>query len=191
MTLCIRANNHLKPRIGSYAAEKMIDRSSQLTGRGRRLLAARYQAALGIYLGMRRPDKSGTALDLGHAALDGGLVTLDVAAMHGRALSALADSHNFANMRNGSLKRAGSFLIQALTPMETAQREWRETNRELRRRNETLHRLTIELTKGARRLQREVARRMAGELAVRKGREQYRALFLESQIIGRCCTSAA
>jgi signal transduction histidine kinase len=161
----------------------VIDGRSQLTGKDRRLLAARYQAALGVHLGMRRPDNSGTALDLGNAALDGGLVTLDVAVMHGRALSALANSHNFANMRNGSLKRAGSFLIQALTPMETAQREWRETNRELRRRNETLRHLTIELTKGSRRLQREVARRMAGELAVRKGREQYRTLFLESQIM--------
>ena len=161
----------------------MIDESPRLTVGGHRRLAARYQAALGVHLGMRRPDKSGTALDLGHAALDGGLATLDVAVMHGRALSALTNSHNFANMRNGSLKRAGSFLIQALTPMETAQREWRETNRELRRRNETLRRLTIELTKGSRRLQREVSRRMAGELAVRKGREEYRTLFLESQIM--------
>jgi signal transduction histidine kinase len=161
----------------------MIDESPQLTGDGRRRLAARYKAALGAHLGMRRPDKSGTALDLGRAALDGGLATLDVAVMHGRAVSALEASHNFANMRNGSLKRAGSFLIQALTPMETAQRDARETNRELRRRNEALRLLTIELTKGSRRLQREVARRIAGELAVRKGREEYRALFLQSQIM--------
>jgi signal transduction histidine kinase len=161
----------------------MIDGRSQLKGRGRRLLAARYVAALGAELGGHRPGRDGHAKELGQAALDGGLATLDVAVMHGQAVSTLASSHNFADLRNGSLKRAGNFLIQALTPLELAQRDTRETNWQLRGRNETLRRLTVELTKGSRTLKREVARRMAGELAVRKSREQYRMLFLESQVM--------
>ena len=161
----------------------MIDGRPRMTRSGRRRLAARYQAALGAHLGMRRMGRDGGAEGLGRAALDGGLAALDLAVMHGQAVTALASSHEFADMRNGSLKRAGGFLIRALNPMEMARRNARETNRQLRERNETLRRLTIALTKGSRRLQVEVERRMAGEMAVRKGKEEYRALFLESQVM--------
>lgn len=57
--------------------------------------------------------------------------------------------------------------------------------RHLQRRNETLRRLTAALARGNRRLEREIARRKAAEVLIRKGKDRYRTLFLESQTMQR------
>jgi signal transduction histidine kinase len=161
----------------------MTEGSSKLKKSGRRLLSARYLAALDAHLAATKLDGADRARSLGQAALDGGLATLDLAVMHGRAVAALAQSRNFADLRNGSLKRAGGFFIHALTPMEAAQRDARETNWQLKQRNEALHRLAAVLAKGSHRLTLEVLRRKTSEKDLRRSREQYRVLFLESQIM--------
>ena len=56
-------------------------------------------------------------------------------------------------------------------------------NEHLRQRNETLRLHTAALAAGNRLLEREVARRKAGEVAIRQGKEQYHKLFLESQVM--------
>jgi signal transduction histidine kinase len=148
----------------------------------RRRLAARYLTALRTHLGQNGRGNNGDhAQDLGRAAVAAGLAPLDLAIMHEKAVASLASSHDFANARNGFFKRKGYFFTQALIPLEAAHRATRETNRELQQRNKTLRRLTLALSRGNRRLQREIARRQAGEQVIIKGREQYRALFLESQ----------
>jgi two-component system sensor histidine kinase DegS len=148
----------------------------------RRRLAARYLTALRIHLGQNGQGNNGDhAQDLGRAAVAAGLVPLDLAVMHEKAVATLASSHDFADGRNGFFKRKGFFFTQALIPLETAHRATRETNRELQKRNKTLRLLTVALSRGNRRLQREIARRQAGEAALKKGHEQYRVLFLESQ----------
>ena len=163
----------------------MIEGSPKLKKSGRRLLSARYLAALDAHLGARRLDGAGRARGLGQAALDGGLATLDLAVIHGKAVAALAPSHNFADPSRRTLKRAGSFFIHALTPMEAAQRDAWETNWQLKQQNEALHRLAAVLAKGSRQLTLEIARRKTGEQALRKSKEKYRVLFLESQIMQR------
>lgn len=58
-------------------------------------------------------------------------------------------------------------------------------NRDLLRRNATLHRRAATLEKGNRRLQREVARRKAVEGSLREAQDRYRSLFVASQIMER------
>jgi signal transduction histidine kinase len=53
----------------------------------------------------------------------------------------------------------------------------------LRQRNKTLRLHAAALASGNRRLEREIARRKAGEGIIRKGKEKYRLLFLESQVM--------
>jgi len=139
-------------------------------------LSARYLAALRTHLSLKGPVNSRNAQNLGRVALADGLATLDLALMHESAVTTLASSHDFANTSNGALKRAGWFFTQALIPLEIAHRTTRETNQHLQQH-------AAALAKGNRRLQREVTRRQKGETVIRKGKEQYRKLFLESQIM--------
>ena len=151
----------------------------------RRDLSARYLAALRAHLGRKDAANGDSAQGLGRAVLSAGLATLDLAMMHEAATVALASTHEFADTRNGLLKRNGFFFTQALIPLETAQRATQAANRQLRQRNETLRQHTAALAKGNRQLEREVVRRKIGESVVRKGKEQYRVLFLESQVMQR------
>ncbi|MBI5380494.1 MAG: sensor histidine kinase [Opitutae bacterium] len=129
----------------------------------------------------RRDDRR--AQCLGRLAVAGGLVTLDLAIMHEKAVVALAPTHDFARTANGALQRAGLFFTQALAPLEAARRVTREAIAHLHQRNETLHLHAAALAKGNRQLVREVARRRAGELAIIQGREKYRALLQESLVM--------
>jgi two-component system, NarL family, sensor histidine kinase DegS len=143
----------------------------------------RYLTALRGHLDRKATARGHRAEVLGRAALAGGIATVELAFMHAQAMVTLASTHDFAKTRNGTLKRAGLFFTQALIPLEAAQRATRETNRHLQQRNETLRRHTAELTTGNRRLEREIVRRKAGEVVIRKGQKDYRALFLESQVM--------
>lgn len=148
-------------------------------------LSARYLAALRAHLDRKNPDRGARARALGRSALAAGLVALDLAIMHEQAVVTLAPAFDFAHLRTGALKRAGVFFTQALVPLELARRAAYETNAQLRLRNETLRLHTAALARGNRRLEREVARREAGETALRQGRAHYQKLFRESQVMQR------
>jgi signal transduction histidine kinase len=163
----------------------MQDKNTQLMNDARRRLSARYLTALRTHLGTKGRGNGDRAQGLGRAALAAGLATRDLAIIHEKAVAALASSHDFASTRNGWFKRKGFFFTHALIPLEAAQRATRETNRHLRQRNETLRLHTAALSSGNRRLEREIARRKAGEGVIRKGKAQYKELFLKSQIMQR------
>jgi len=148
-------------------------------------LYARYLAALRTHLNKQNLMNGDLAQRLGRAALADGLATLDLAVIHEQAVFALAASHDFASTQNGALKQAGYFFTQALIPLETAQRATRQSNRHLQQRNKTLRLHTAALASGNLRLEREVARRRAGEGTIRKGKAQYKELFLKSQVMQR------
>ncbi len=158
-------------------------RTTTLTKNFRTGLSARYLSALRVQLRKEGPGNGDRAQGLGRAALAGGLVTRDLALIHEQALLVLAPVANFADARNGSLRRAGLFFTQALIPLEAVQRATRKTNRLLQQKNETLRLHTAALARGNRRLQREVTRREAGEAAIRRAKVQYHTLFLESQVM--------
>ena len=163
----------------------MTGRNAQLITNARRKLSRRYLAALRAHLGKQSSGNVNRAQELGRAVLAGGFVTLDLAIMHEKAVVALAASHDFDNRRNGSMKRAGAFFTQALIPLEAAQRATRETISHLHQRHEMLRRHTAALAAANRRLEREVARRKVGELTIRDGKEHYRKLLVESQVMQR------
>ncbi len=146
-------------------------------------LALRYLAALRAHLGRRGPGKSARAESLGRSALARGLASLDVAIMHEQAVLALAPAFDFARTSNGRLKQAGAFFTEVLIPLEAAQRATRTNLAHLQQRNATLRAHTAALARGNRRLENEVARRVAGQATIRRGREHYQTLFLESQVM--------
>ncbi len=142
-------------------------------------LSAHYLASLRTHLANRAAVNDPRAEKLGRMAIARGIATLDLAAIHQHAVLALAKSHNFA----GLLKRAGLFFTRVLVPLEAERHTTRETNRQLRRGNETLRRHTEALARGNRKLEREIGRRRRAELKTQQAKERYRRLFLESELM--------
>ena len=143
-------------------------------------LSARYLAELRDHLGGKRPGIGDRAQALGRAAVAAGLVSSDLAIIHEQAVVSLASTNNFDHMREDWFRRKGIFFTQALVPIEAAQRAARESNHELQQRNEVLRKHTAELAVNNRRLVREIIRRKKGELTIRKGKEEYHTLHLQS-----------
>ena len=146
-------------------------------------LTRRYLDALREHLASRRPSGAKTARALGREALAGGLGTLALARMHDLALVDLAPSHDFVHTRNGLIRRAGNFFATALEPVEKAHRATRESLRQFQQRTETLRLHTAAMAKSNRELKREIVRRKAGEDAVKRGKEHYQLLLVESQFM--------
>jgi signal transduction histidine kinase len=151
----------------------------------RRKLSVRYLTALRMHLGDPSRSNGDQAQRMGRAVMNGGLATLDLAVMHERAIVALKSSNGYDGTGNGTLKRAGYFFTQALVPFEVSRRTAYATNRQLEQRNVKLRRMTEALSRGNRQLVLEIKRRKAGEQTIRKAKEEYRSLFLESQTMQR------
>lgn len=163
----------------------MTDRKPILTKYPRAELSARYLSALRASLRKKGAGNGDRAQGLGRAALAGGFVTRDLARIHEQAVVALVAAYDFTDPHNGSLRRAGVFLTQALIPLEAAQRATRNAHRLLQQRNETLRRHAAELAASNRRLQHEIKRREAGEAVIRQRKAEYRKLLQESQVMHR------
>ena len=146
-------------------------------------LSARYLKALHTYLARQKAAAGETARALGHSAVSAGLVTLDLAIIHEHSVLTLAPSFDFTDAGSAFLKRAGVFFTQALVPLEKEQRTTRQNIRNLRQRNETLRLHTAALATANRRLERAVAGRKSGELALLRSQDESRALYLESQLM--------
>lgn len=147
-------------------------------------LAARYLASLRAHLSPDGPAKDEVAQRLGRSASAAGLTALDLAEIHLQARLTLESSDVSADLARSptrSLNRAAAFFAQALIPLEAARREVRADHLHLRERHETLRRHAAALAKGVRQLEREVARRKAGEAKIVQAGERYRVLFAESQ----------
>lgn len=172
-----------KSRLGHSPRLLMNDDSSLLKITSAVALPARYLKELRAHLAKKTVGNGDRAQGMGRAALNDGLVALDIALMHEKAMATLASSFDFTGGPDDSLSRAGYFFTQALIPIEAAQRATRESNRLLTQRNDTLVQHTAALAKANARLEREVARRKAGEAAILQGKAQYETLFAESQIM--------
>jgi signal transduction histidine kinase len=154
-------------------------------------LSASYLTALRAYLESNRTGPGPRARALGREALSIGLATPDLALLHAQAVVALT-SYNFANSRNGSIRRAKQavrraqlFFGETLRPIESTELAARQNARALVQRHDSLRRHSSALALSNRRLQREINRRRAGEVIIREGREQYQKLFAESQLMQR------
>ncbi len=147
----------------------------------RKQLPARYLAGLRDHLSGKSAGNGDHAQGLGREAVAGGLLTMDLALMHERALIALSPSYDFANLRSGAIKRAGYFFTQVLIPLEASYRATHVAHQHLQQINETLRLHTAALAAGNRELEQEITRRKVGEVVIREGKEKYHKLFMESQ----------
>jgi signal transduction histidine kinase len=144
-------------------------------------LSGRYLTALQTNLNHGPRASLQPALGLGRQALAIGLQTLDMARIHEQSLTTLMPPGGFSGTRNGIIKRAETFFIEAITPIEQSHRVAMETNVQLNQLNQMLRHRTIELAAANRSLKREIVRRRAGAEALKKSEEHYRQLLEQSR----------
>ena len=149
----------------------------------RKELSARYLEALRKHLGQTGGRDGVAARHLGEAALAKGLEMRDVALMHQHAVATLTLPHKLASQSNGAGKRAAHFFIQAIMPMEAAERATLEVNWNLKHINEALRLRNGILAEGNHHLEDEVTRRKAAEALVKQGKEEHRKLLADSQVM--------
>jgi signal transduction histidine kinase len=148
---------------------------AKLTG-----LSRRYQAALQKHIEQGPRASPQSADKLGRQALAAGLETLDLAKIHEQALIAMAPPSYSPGAKDGKIRRAQAFFIEAVTPIEKTHRSTREANVHLGQLNRTLRRRTGELAAKNRQLKKEILRRHAVAKALRKSKQHYSLLLEQS-----------
>jgi signal transduction histidine kinase len=149
-------------------------------------LSGRYLAALRTNLNQGRRASLQPAGGLGREALAMGLKTLDVAMIHRHALTTLVSPNHSPKSGDGMMRRAEAFhraetfFVEAIRPIEQNIHAAMETNVQLNQVNQTLRRRTVELAAANRLLKQQIARRLAGEAALKKSRQHYRQLLEQS-----------
>jgi signal transduction histidine kinase len=140
-------------------------------------LSRRYVAVLRKHLREGPRASLQPAHDLGcrAAALD--LETLDMARIHDRALAALEASSS----RDGVIKRAEIFFVEAITPIEKTHRAALKANVRLRQLSRTLSRRTVDLAASQRSLKQDIVQRKSEEQALRRSGQHSRTLLKESR----------
>lgn len=137
-------------------------------------LSQRYAAALRKYLKQGPRASMQPARNLGRKAMAHGLEPLDLARIHAAALASLEASIR----RDGIIKQAEMFFVEAITPIEATHRAARETSSDLDRLAKTLRRRTVELATSGRLLKQGIVQRKAAEKALKKS-GKHRANLLE------------
>jgi signal transduction histidine kinase len=120
---------------------------------------------------------------LGREAMAMGLETLDLARIHQHALNGLVMPNFSSENRDGMIKRAEAFFVEAITPIEETHRAAMETNVHMIRLNKTLRRRTTELAASNQLLKQEIAQRKDVENALRKSERHYCVLLQQSRIL--------
>ena len=139
-------------------------------------LSERYLSALRKHLKQGPRASLLPALALGRQAVALGLEMLELARIHERAFAAL----KLSNSKNGLIKRAETFFIEAITPIVQTHRAARQSKTELNRLNQALTRRTLELAASNRQLQRGILRRKDVEAALKKSGRHYTRLLKDS-----------
>jgi signal transduction histidine kinase len=139
-------------------------------------LSQRYVTALRKHIEQGPRASLLPALGLGRRAVVLGLETLDLARIHERAASTLG----LSRQRDGEIKRAQNFFIEAITPIEETHLAAQRSKIDLTRLNETLSRRTLELAAANGQLRRGIVRRKTVETALKKSGERYARLLQDS-----------
>ena len=139
-------------------------------------LSQRYVTALRKHVGRGSRASLQPALRLGRQAVGLELETLELARIHERAVATLELSKH----KNGFIKRAELFFIEAIIPIVETHRAARQSKMQLNRLNETLGRRTAELAATNCQLQRGIVRRKSVEAALKTSGAHYGKLLQES-----------
>jgi signal transduction histidine kinase len=144
-------------------------------------LSRRYLGALRTHLANGPRAGAKPAERLGRQALSAGLGTLDLARIHEQAMIALLAPNPAVGSRNGRVRRATGFFVEALVPIEKTRRAAVESNGRLNRMNAALSRHTADLATSNRRLKREIVERRVVEKALRRSEQHYTRLLEQSR----------
>jgi signal transduction histidine kinase len=144
-------------------------------------LSQRYTAALRKHLKQGHLASLQPAQKLGRGAMASGLETLDLARIHEVALARLVLPSKSSVIREGLLKRAEIFFVEAIAPIETTHRAARESKVQLKRLARTVGRRTVDVAASGRHLKRGIVRRKAAEETLKKSERQRTRLLAESR----------
>ena len=144
-------------------------------------LSRQYLAALRKHLNQGPRASLQPADGLGRQAMAGGLETLDLARIHEQALVTLVTPSYSAGTRDGMIKRAEAFFVEAITPIEDTHRAMRKANVHLSQVNQTLRQRSLELAAANRQLKLEIARRKTVEKSLRNSEQHYSRLLEQSR----------
>jgi two-component system, NarL family, sensor histidine kinase DegS len=144
-------------------------------------LSRKYQSELRSHLKRKPRLGSRRAENVGHAAVNGGLETLDLATIHSDALLAIMPENCSAANRNRTVREAGRFFLEAITPIEKTHNATSETVAELKQVNESLRKRTVDLTAANKLLVTAVRKRKSAEESLRKSERQHRKLLREAR----------
>jgi signal transduction histidine kinase len=139
-------------------------------------LSRRYATALRSHLRRGPRTSLKTAREVGCQAVALDMETLDVARIHEAALSKLEASRS----RDGIIKRAEVFFVEAITPIEETHRDAVRSNIHLSKLNQTLGRRTVALEVSHRSLKQGILQRQTMEQALKRSAEHSRKLLTES-----------
>jgi len=140
----------------------------------------RYRAALRMHMKAGPGASLQPALQLGQRAVELGLETLDVAAIHEQVLASRKLSGGTARDVRQLFKRATAFFVETLVPIEKTHRAARKAKVSVDRLTLTLRRRTAESSVSSRRLADGIARRRAAEAALKKSLKHLTRLLQES-----------
>lgn len=143
-------------------------------------LSRQYEATLRNHLERGPRSNLRSAGGVGRRALAMGLQTLDLAKMHKQALTTLVKPVLAPNSRDGMLKRAEIFFVEAITPIEKTHRAAMEANVQLSQLNQMLRQRTVELAAANRSLKQEIVQRQSVEEALKKSQHHYSQLLEQS-----------
>jgi signal transduction histidine kinase len=118
---------------------------------------------------------------LGDEAVREGLETLDVAAIHGRALGSIIPESCSSEQRARTVVMASAFFLEVLTPIESTRSASIENVASLRKANETLQQRTAQLSTANRNLRTEVLVRKSAQNSLRLSDQNHRILLGEAR----------
>jgi signal transduction histidine kinase len=141
----------------------------------------RYKSELSSHLVSRSRNSPLRAEAVGRKAISEGLETLDLANIHGQALRALTPIDATSLAIASTTKKAGTFFLDVLNPVEKTHRAMTENVIKLKRAVESLRKRTIELTAANQRQKLEMLQRKTAERSLRQSEQNHRILLREAR----------
>jgi signal transduction histidine kinase len=146
----------------------------------KRKFSRRYQSALLTYLKQASEGHLQPARGMGQQALTAGLQTLDMAKLHEQILITRVLPGQPAGKRAALIRQAGTFFIEAITPIEKVHPGAREAAVHLNQIVEMLSQRTVELAASNLDLEQEITQRKTAEAALKKSEHHYGQLLEQS-----------
>ncbi|MEO5959341.1 MAG: PAS domain S-box protein [Opitutaceae bacterium] len=144
-------------------------------------LVAEYHSALAAYVVREREEELQRGYELGRRALERGMGMLDMVRLHQESLVKMVarDAKPFGTARQ--VRAVQTFLMEALSSFEVAQRGFRDACERLSGLNETLGQRNREMRAANERLEREIVRRQNAQDALQESELKFRSVVESAQ----------